>query len=73
MAKITSQKNDLIEAIREMGIEPNMTRKVVIEIGFSEGVHVYVEQLADERVIKVVRALGSEVEVIREVRSDGEE
>lgn len=71
MPKIRAQHNDLIEAIREMGIEPSMTRKVVIEIDFSLGVNVYVEQLADERVIKVVRALGSEVEVIREVNSGG--
>lgn len=65
MAKMAAHRAELIEAIRAMGIEPNDTRKVIIEIDVSGPVIVHVQQLADERLLGVVKALDGDMRIER--------
>lgn len=58
MAKILSSHPALVEAVRAMGIEPDDTRKVIIEITSGEPVRVYVQQIGNHRAPGVVKTLG---------------
>jgi hypothetical protein len=63
MAKITSEP--LIDALREMGIAPDATRRVVIDIQVGHIPIVHIEHIGDERLLSVIRALEG-VEIKRE-------
>lgn len=58
MAKITSDYGPLGEALRSIGIEPNDTTRVVIDIRAGHTPIVHVEYFGTDKLIDVVRALG---------------
>lgn len=59
MAKTTGNSQAMLDALRAMGIEPNDTRKVIIELDFSGAVKVYVQQFGNDRAPEVVKTLGN--------------
>lgn len=54
----------LIEALRGLGVDPDQTRRVVIDIVGGSAPVVYVELYGDDTVVSVVEALSS-VEIER--------
>ena len=63
MAKMTRARAELIEAIRAMGIEPNDTRKIIIEIDDKAPVRMHVQQYASTALLGVVKAVTGDIEV----------
>lgn len=74
MAKVTGNSQELLDAIRGLGIEPNGVSKLIIEIVANEPVRIHVQGCADRSVIGVIKAIDGDAQVIRHVpeRGDGE-
>lgn len=66
MAKMTGQHAALLNAIRECGIDPNLVKKIIIEIDCELPVRLHVQGYADETAIGVIKAADGDIEVIRE-------
>lgn len=58
MAQFAGHHPELLAALREMGIEPNNTQKITIEITGGRVPLVTVERFIDEKVLGVLRTLG---------------
>ena len=64
MAKIIGMPTpELLDALRALGIEPNDTRRVVIDIAIGEPLTVYVERYADQHAVNVLAVLAGEPDV----------
>jgi hypothetical protein len=57
----------LLDAIRGLGVEPNLCNKIIIEIGFNGPVRLHVQGYADEGTLGVIKAADGDLEVVREV------
>lgn len=70
MAKMAGHYPALLDAVRALGIDPNIVRKLIIEIEYGKPVAVHVQGYADESGVGVVKAIGGDIQVIREVQRD---
>lgn len=62
--KINSNYPPLVDALKKLGVDLDMTRRVVIDITGGQAPVIYVEMYSDDTVINVVEALSS-VEIER--------
>ena len=60
------------EAIRDLGIDPNQTERVIIDLRANEPARVYVQQFGDERLLSIVGALGDAEIIYAPSRAEGE-
>jgi len=70
MAKMAGHHSALLDAVRALGIDPNIVRKLIIEIEYGKPVTVHVQGYADESGVGVIKALDGDIQVIREVQRD---
>jgi hypothetical protein len=63
---VAAQLSDrFVEALRDAGIAPEGTRRVVIDLQAGQPAKVHIERFGDERLLKVVQALDG-IEIDRE-------
>ena len=53
MAKITGRDKRVAEWLEKIGIDPKMTRRVVIDISANSAVYIYIEQYGDSRIFEI--------------------
>lgn len=69
MSKIIS--DELLAALREVGIATENTRRVVIDMKAGRGTIVHIEQWGDRSLLNVIRALdGVEIERVTDGQAD---
>jgi hypothetical protein len=66
--KMSSAHGRILDALRDMGLNPNYLRKVIIEIDTISPIKVHIEQLGDESVLGVMKAIDGDLQVIREAK-----
>jgi len=60
---VTVMSDVFREAIRDLGIDPNQTERMIIDLRPGEPARVYVQLFGDDRLLSIVGALG-DVEII---------
>lgn len=74
MAKVAAFTPELLNALENLGIDPVMVSRVVIEIKAGEIPMIYVTRLGDRHVTEVVSALvHGEVQVVRTDEAEEEQ
>jgi hypothetical protein len=61
-------RKEILDALREWGIDLDVTQRVIIELSFNDPPIVHIQQIGDKGMLGVVKSIRGDVRVVRESR-----